>query len=385
MEADSGTITLLLAGDVMTGRGIDQVLAHPASPELYEEWMRDARGYVRLAEQANGPIPAPVTGRYLWGEALEAMKRAGPHACIVNLETAITASGRPWPGKGIHYRMHPANIACLKAGGVKACALANNHTLDWREAGLVDTLATLANAGLPAAGAGLDLEQATTPAVLPSNHGRRLLVFSWAAPDCGVPDGWNATPDRPGIAVLRDLAASGLEQIADAVHRHRRENDLVLLSIHWGANWVDAVPQRHRRFARELIDRHLVDIVHGHSAHHPLPFEVHQGKLVLFGCGDLINDYEGIGAEPGYPMDIACLYAATLSQDSGRLLRLRIVPLQRRAFRLVRADPAARASIRHALRLKENGFARQLRFEPEGDWLIEPQAARIGHLRRRPA
>lgn len=203
------------------------------------------------------------------------------------------------------------------------------------------------------------------------NASRRLLLFSWAAPDCGVPDGWNATPRRPGIALLRDLAGSGLLDVAEAINRHRREGDLGLLSIHRGANWVEAVPQAHRQFAQELVDRDLVDVVHGHSAPHPLPFEVHHGKLILYGCGDLINDYEGIAAQPGCPRDLACLYFASLSQGSGRVVRLRVVPLQRRAFRLVRANPTARAAIRHALRLKENGFTHQLRWRPDGHWVLD--------------
>ncbi|MGE0082545.1 MAG: poly-gamma-glutamate biosynthesis protein, partial [Thiohalomonadaceae bacterium] len=45
-------LTLFLCGDVMTGRGIDQVLPHPVEPTLYESWISDARDYVTLAEQA---------------------------------------------------------------------------------------------------------------------------------------------------------------------------------------------------------------------------------------------------------------------------------------------------------------------------------------------
>lgn len=366
--------TLLLTGDVMVGRGIDQVLDHPAPPDLYEAAVRDARDYVRLAERVAGRIPAPVPARYVWGDALREIGEVAPDACIVNLETAVTAAGRPWPGKGVHYRMHPANIGCLAPAGVQACALANNHTLDWGDEGLADTLRALAGAGLRAAGAGLDLAQARAPAMLSLAAGRRLLVFSWAAPDCGVPQGWEATPHGPGIALLPDLAAAGLRQVAHAIGAQRREGDLVVLSIHWGANWVDAVPQAHQRFAHALIDRGLVDVVHGHSAHHPLPFELHRGKLILYGCGDLINDYEGIEPHPIHRQDVACLFFATLAPDSGRLARLRIVPLQRRAFRLVRADPAARAAIRRALHLKEHGLARQVRWRPHAHWIIEPGA-----------
>src|SRR5262245_58368792 len=70
-------IRLFLCGDVMTGRGIDQVLPHPGDPVLSEPCARDARDYVRLAEKVSGPIPAPVDGAYLWGDALAELERAG--------------------------------------------------------------------------------------------------------------------------------------------------------------------------------------------------------------------------------------------------------------------------------------------------------------------
>jgi len=129
------TLRLLLAGDVMTGRGIDQVLAHPGDPRLHEAWVHDAREYVRIAERASGPVPAPVPPAYPWGDALAEMEAARPDLRIVNLETAITTADDAWPGKGIHYRMHPANVGCLTAAGIDACSLANNHVLDWGRAG----------------------------------------------------------------------------------------------------------------------------------------------------------------------------------------------------------------------------------------------------------
>ncbi|QTF93838.1 hypothetical protein, partial [Halomonas sp. BM-2019] len=58
------TLTLALAGDVMLGRGIDQVLPHPGGPQLHEPFVRDARDYVRLAERVSGPIPRPVAPAY---------------------------------------------------------------------------------------------------------------------------------------------------------------------------------------------------------------------------------------------------------------------------------------------------------------------------------
>src|SRR5437867_9914635 len=160
------SLRLFLCGDVMTGRGIDQPLPHPVSPALYEPYVRDAQEYVDLAEKANGPIPRPVNFDYIWGDALQELERAEVDLRIVNLETAITSAESPWPGKGIHYRMHLQNIGCLSAGHISACCLANNHVLDWGHDGLSETLQTLDAAGIAHSGAGDDAEEAMQPTVL---------------------------------------------------------------------------------------------------------------------------------------------------------------------------------------------------------------------------
>src|SRR5438876_453223 len=157
---------LFLCGDVMTGRGIDQALPHPVNPVLYEPYVRDAREYVDLAERTNGPIKRPVSFDYIWGEALPELERASVDLRIINLETAITSAETHWPDKGIHYRTHPQNVGCLSAARISACALANNHLLDWDHEGLTETLRTLDAADIAHAGAGHGLEEAAAPAVV---------------------------------------------------------------------------------------------------------------------------------------------------------------------------------------------------------------------------
>ncbi len=71
------TLRLFLCGDVMPGRGIDQILPTPSSPELYEPYVRDARDYVALAETRSGAIARPVHHAYIWGDAL-AERRDAP-------------------------------------------------------------------------------------------------------------------------------------------------------------------------------------------------------------------------------------------------------------------------------------------------------------------
>src|SRR5687768_12386434 len=118
--------TLFLCGDVMLGRGIDQILPHPGDPQLYESHVKSAATYVELAERTKGPIPKPVDFRYVWGDALAELQRAQPDARIINLETSITRSTDPAP-KGINYKMSPDNTPCLTAADIDCCVLANNH------------------------------------------------------------------------------------------------------------------------------------------------------------------------------------------------------------------------------------------------------------------
>ena len=126
---------IFLCGDVMTGRGIDQALPHPCPPILHEGYMDSALDYLRIAEEENGPVPRPADFHYIWGDALDEWRSAKPHARVVNLETSITRSDAFEP-KGINYRMSPENAGCLTAAAIDCCVLANNHVLDWGQAGL---------------------------------------------------------------------------------------------------------------------------------------------------------------------------------------------------------------------------------------------------------
>jgi poly-gamma-glutamate synthesis protein (capsule biosynthesis protein) len=141
----------------------------------------------------------------------------------------------------------------------------------------------------------------------------------------------------------------GVRRLAALTRRERRAGDIDLWSLHWGGNWVADVPAAQRRFARALVDTAGAALVHGHSSHQPMPLEVHCGPLVLHGCGDLNNDYEGI--EPGpagrsarLRADLGCLYFATLDARGGGLLALDVIPLQRRRLRLQVASAEARAA-----------------------------------------
>lgn len=330
----TGGAVIVLAGDVMTGRGVDQILPDPGRPALQETYIVDARSYVALAERVNGPIPRPVDPAWPWGEALAAMDEAGPAVRVMNLETSVTTSGELAPGKAVHYRMNPANIGCLTAAGVDVWSLANNHLLDHGTPGLLETVHAMRGAGLRTAGAGADETEAWTPAVV-ERDGTRVVVTSVGHASSGIPSAWAAGPDRPGVALLRDLSDASATVVAEAMQEDARPGDLRVVSVHWGGNWGYDVPADHRRFARRLVEAG-VHVVHGHSSHHPRPVEVYRGGLVLYGCGDLVNDYEGISGYESFRDDLRLLYVARLS-PAGDLEELSMVPFQARQMRLWRA------------------------------------------------
>ena len=330
---------LFLCGDVMTGRGIDQALPHSVSPILYEPYVRDAREYVALAEKANGPIPRPLSFDYIWGDALRELERAGVDLRIANLETAITSAETPWPEKGIHYRMHPQNLGCLRSAKINACALANNHVLDWGYDGLSETLKTLDAAGIAHAGAGNDSEEAMQPAPLDTAGNGRLLLFSFGSRTSGIPEDWKATSISPGVNLIDDFSEATAVRAADQMRAYQQPDDLMIASIHWGSNWGYEIPRDQIMFAHRLIEEGIA-IVHGHSSHHVKAIEVFQGRLILYGCGDFLTDYEGISGYEMFRGDLALMYLIEIDSHNGELITARLAPMRMRRFRLERASGA---------------------------------------------
>jgi poly-gamma-glutamate synthesis protein (capsule biosynthesis protein) len=371
-EADR--LTLFLGGDVMTGRGVDQILPCPGAPELHESHIRDARDYVALAERANGPIARPVDARYIWGEARTELQRVAPAVRIVNLETSITRDAAHREAKGINYRMHPANVACLTAAGIDVCALANNHVLDHGRPGLEETLASLAAAGLKTAGAGRSLAEARRPAIVERPGGPRVIVFSSGTETSGIPPAWAATATRPGVDLLVDLSDRTADELVARLRRVKRAGDIAVASLHWGGNWGYAVPRAHVRFAHRLVEGGI-DIVHGHSSHHPRPIEVYRGKLVLYGCGDLIDDYEGIPGHEEFRDDLALMYFPTVDAHTGDLIGLRMAPMRIRKMQLTRASPAETDWLATRLASISDAFGSRTDAAPDGSLLLRWPAA----------
>jgi poly-gamma-glutamate synthesis protein (capsule biosynthesis protein) len=147
---------------------------------------------------------------------------------------------------------------------------------------------------------------------------------------------------------LPDLTEATARRIVDRTSRLRGRRDLVVASIHWGGNWGYEVPPEHVRFAHCLIDGG-VDIVHGHSSHHPRPLEVYRNRLILYGCGDFIDDYEGIEGDEEYRDDLVLMYFAMFSPSGRELTAVEATLLQIRKMTLNRPSDADTAWMRDTL------------------------------------
>lgn len=225
--------------------------------------------------------------------------------------------------------------------------LSNNHVLDWGTSGLLETLRTLHELHLPTAGAGRTKVQAE--AAVRAGPSGNVLIFGLAAADAGVPEEWAAGAGRPGVAFADDdFGPRDVEALRLRILAVKRPGvDVAILSVHWGSNWDHHVPKRHRKFAEAAIRTAGVDLIHGHSSHHVKTVSMVDGKLVLWGCGDLLSDYEGIDPghqrydEKAFAPGLGAIFFPTLDVATGRLWALRVVPLRNRKLSLQAVAPCS--------------------------------------------
>jgi poly-gamma-glutamate capsule biosynthesis protein CapA/YwtB (metallophosphatase superfamily) len=186
-----------------------------------------------------------------------------------------------------------------------------------------------------------------------------------------VPASWTAAPGRTGVNALPALTDDVAARLSDQVNLTRQPGDVVVVSIHWGSNWGYDVDADQRRFARRLIDGG-VDIVHGHSSHHPRPIETYRGKLVLYGCGDFVNDYEGIPGHTDFRDDLRLMYFVSVGQDTGESACLRMVVMHARRLRLEHASRRDSQWLQTVLNRVSGGYGTHLELHDDGVLEVRP-------------
>lgn len=357
---------LIYGGDSMLGRAVNLTLPwqSPGDEVVTDSCM--ASHYLQMAlhggEQEAGELQRMrqenADGSRLWGDLLHLRFDPPPDVRLLNLETAVTETitNKDIPNKGINYHMHSNNVAALTSlsstrhGAIDnvpyVLSFANNHSMDFgRQAFEAESLPRLR--ALPGQGqmigAGINLTEATKPAIL-SARDTTVRVFGFASACSGTPRNWAASDSHSGIAWLpevfdadsADRAFEVCRRAVEAAPTHRsksgKQRALLVFSIHWGPNWAYSHPgdgqAYRRRLAHRLVDELGVDLVYGHSSHHVRGLEVHSGRLIMYGAGDLVNDYEGF-KNAGEEM-YSCLggvFAVDVAPGTGRVSSVLVVPV----------------------------------------------------------
>ncbi len=247
----AGSIHLGLTGDVMIGRGVDKAITQT--------------GYL-----------------YPWGNVLPLLQSAAIN--IINLETALTNSEQQVP-KVFNFKASPDKVKTLTAAHITVANLANNHILDFAEAGLLETLRTLDGTGIQHTGAGMNELQAAQPAIFKTPYGRAGVL--------GFTDNeyrWKAGPGRSGINYIDVGKLKDRQRALTSIKHLRKAVDLLLVSIHWGPNMQEEPPDVFINFAHQMVHEGA-DVIHGHSAHIFQAVEVFNHKIILYDTGDFIDDY----------------------------------------------------------------------------------------------
>ena len=222
-----------------------------------------------------------------WGDTLPLFKTVDLRVC--NLECVISDRGSPWTEtfKPFHFRTDPKNIATLRAAGIDAVSLANNHSLDYSAEGLLDTIKALDKAGIRHAGAGRDMREAAEPALLEAQKDLNIGLIAFTD---NVPE-WEAGLESPGVFYTPlDTEDKRAKRLFGTVRETKERAAFVIVSAHWGPNWGYRPQTAHIRFAHALIENGA-DMVFGHSCHVFQGMEVYRGRPIIYSAGDFVDDY----------------------------------------------------------------------------------------------
>ncbi len=272
------TTTLCFAGDVMIGRLVNEIIGQ--------------KGY-----------------HYPWGNILPLLKQSDFN--IINLETTLTTSTQKTP-KVFNYKANPDRVKTLQEAHISVANLANNHILDFGNAGLFETIKTLDNAHIKHVGAGENIDDARAPVIIKKNN----LTIGIIGYTDNEP-GWQAQENRPGTNYLEVGDIKSVKHDINTI-RNNVDLDLLIVSIHWGPNMRKRPTQEFIDFAHAMIDAG-VDVIHGHSAHIFQGIEVYNNKVIMYDTGDFVDDY---AIDPLLHNDQSFFYQLTVEKNGIKNVKL---------------------------------------------------------------
>ena len=242
-------VTIASVGDMMFGRGVSDYI------------------------NANG-------GKAVFSNV--AAKLNGADLTLGNLEGPLALKGTKAKGKDQTLLGNPKAVPGLTYAGFDAVGLANNHTLDFGETAMYNTIRLLDAAGIAQAGAGKDWAEARKPADLKAKGATvALLAFSEI-----MPDGFAATPAHGGIA----RASQRMDQVQASIRDAKKTHDYVVVMFHWGVEYKPDANGMQRADAHAAVDAGA-DLVLGSHPHVVQGLEAYKGRLIAYSLGDFVFDH----------------------------------------------------------------------------------------------
>jgi poly-gamma-glutamate capsule biosynthesis protein CapA/YwtB (metallophosphatase superfamily) len=205
---------------------------------------------------------------------------------------------------GAHTRLKPHMADIFSQAGFNVVSLASNHAMDWGPHALLDTIDVLRKRGIEVVGAGRNIAEARTPAVLEVN-GVRVAFLAY----CSIlNDGYWAGPTRPGVAPLRvhthyetfeyqpgvppKVATVPYEEdmsaLLDDIDDAKQGADVVVLSLHWGVHFIPRLIADYQPIVAEAAFKAGADIIFGHHAHVPKAIGVHGSKVCFYSLSNFV-------------------------------------------------------------------------------------------------
>ncbi|OFX15142.1 MAG: hypothetical protein A2Z18_07260 [Armatimonadetes bacterium RBG_16_58_9] len=273
-------VTLAAVGDVLLARGVGRQIAK------------------------HGPD-------YPFAGTRETTSRAD--IAFFNLECPLSQRGVVRSRK-YQFRADPSFAHAISRAGFDVASLANNHTLDYGRDALLDTMGAVENAGMTPVGAGASRNDAVRVRMVRKNGLRIGFLAYTDLPNCGVV----RLPDRPTVAGV------DTSTLPKEVRAAKRKCDVLVVSFHWGIEYMTKPTERQRMLAHLAIDNGA-DVVLGHHPHVLQSVEVYANKPILYSTGAFVWDGKIFDA------DKSAIYLLELGKSSARLVKT--VPIRIRNCR----------------------------------------------------
>lgn len=245
----------------------------------------------------------------------------------------------------------------MKIAGINVVSLANNHALDYGYDAMLDMLKILDDAGIHYAGVNFD--EASRPALFKIGRIKiGFIAFTDNEPD------WESTTEMPGVFYIPvNIHDNRAKRLFELVRQTKKEADFLIVSTHWGPNWGYRPPARPHPVWSPLIDAGA-DVVFGHSCHVFQGIELYEGRPIIYGAGDFIDDYAVDEIERN---DQSFIF--TVETRDSQIYRLRLYPTVIRDFQARLATQGEAREISGKIQKLSAEFKTPARYDEKGQYI----------------